>query len=418
MNIYAAIILITLLFQFIMNLIADFLNLKTMSAKIPEEFSDLYDEEKYKKSQEYTIEKTKFGFLVQSASLGALLLFWFLGGFNFVDLSVRSLGFSEIFTGLFFMGTLILANGLLGLPFSIYSTFVIEEKYGFNKTTVKTFISDLIKGILLGIIIGTPVLYLVLWFFINMGNLAWLYVWAAVVTIGLVIQFIAPVWIMPLFNKFKPMEDGDLKSAILNYASKVSFSLRDVFVMDGSKRSSKANAFFTGFGKNKRIALFDTLIEKQSTGELVSVLAHEIGHYKKRHIIKGMIMSFFHTGVLFYIMSFFLSKKELFDAFYMENVSVYAGLIFFTMLFSPVEMILSVVMSIISRKHEYEADAFAVETTGGSNQLISSLKKLSVDHLSNLTPHAFYVFLNYSHPPVLMRIDAMKRISQGGISKN
>ncbi|MDH4263800.1 MAG: M48 family metallopeptidase [Spirochaetia bacterium] len=409
MNLFAWIIFLTMLFQYIMNLIADILNLKSMSVNIPPDFKGYYDKEKYETSQKYTHEKTRFGFIVNTFDLVIILVFWFLGGFNELDLMVRDFGFSSIITGIIYMAILIFANGLLNLPFKLYSTFVIEEKYGFNKTTFQTFTMDIIKGLLLGAVIGTPIMYLILWFFENTGAYSWAYIWVMVVFISIVLQFIAPVWIMPLFNKFKPMEDGELKTAIMAYAKSVSFALKDVFIMDGSKRSSKANAFFTGFGKNKRVALFDTLIEKQDTNELVSILAHEVGHYKKKHIIKGMITSIFHTGVLLFLMSFFLHDINLFSAFYMENTSIYAGLIFFMMLFSPLEMVVSMVMSIFSRKHEYEADRYAVDTVKTPDHLISALKKLSVDHLSNLTPHPFYVFLNYSHPPVLARINAMRK---------
>jgi len=410
MNLFAAIILFTLLFQYLLNVVSEVLNLRSMSVEIPAEFAGYYHGEKYETSQRYTREKTRFGFIVQTFDLAVILAFWFVGGFNAVDLWVRSFGYGSIVTGIAYIGALIFLNGLISLPFKIYGTFVIEEKYGFNKTTAKTFVLDIVKGVLLGAVIGTPVLYLILWFFENAGAGAWLYIWLSVVAISVVLQFVAPVWIMPLFNKFQPMQDGALKTAIMDYAKSVSFALKDVFVMDGSKRSSKANAFFTGFGKNKRVALFDTLIEKQEVPELVSVLAHEVGHYKKKHILKGMISGMVHTGILFYLMSFFLAEPGLFSAFFMDNISVYAGLIFFMMLVSPIEMIVSMVMGIFSRRHEYEADRYAALTLKTPEHLISSLKKLSVDHLSNLTPHPFYVFLNYSHPPVLARIRAMRNI--------
>ncbi|MDH4199167.1 MAG: M48 family metallopeptidase [Spirochaetia bacterium] len=412
MNMFAWIILVTLLFQYALNLVSDILNLKAMSEKIPDEFRGFYDSQEYEKSQRYTREKTRFGFVTHTFDLALILGFWFLGGFNDVDGIVRNAGYSPIITGIIYIGALVILNALVSLPFQIYSTFVIEEKYGFNRTTVKTYVSDLLKGLALAVIIGVPLLYMILWFFENTGSYSWLYIWVGITLISLLLQFIAPVWIMPLFNKFKPMEDGELKSAIMKYAKKVSFALKDVFVMDGSKRSSKANAFFTGFGKNKRVALFDTLIEKQSTDELVSVLAHEVGHYKKKHIVKGMITSVLHTGVLFYLMGGFIENRDLFDAFFMEHTSIYASLIFFTMLFSPVEMILSMVMAVFSRKHEYEADRYAAETIQKPDHLISSLKKLSVDHLSNLTPHPLYVFLHYSHPPILSRVNALRSIGE------
>jgi STE24 endopeptidase len=306
---------------------------------------------------------------------------------------------------------LIILRGIISLPFSIYATFVIEARFGFNKTTVRTFILDIVKAVLLGIILGGPLLAGVLYFFQYAGPLAWLYCWLVVTVFSLVIQFIAPTWIMPLFNKFTPLEQGELREAIMTYAQNVHYSLLDIFVMDGSKRSTKSNAFFTGFGKNKRIALFDTLIQKHTTTELVTVLAHEIGHYKKRHIIQSMLIGILHTGLIFYLLSIFLSHEGLFAAFYMQNMSVYAGLIFFGMLYAPLEMTLSIFLNIFSRRNEMQADRFAVETTGQGQSLISALKKLSADNLSNLTPHPLYVFLNYSHPPVLERIRRLSKLS-------
>ncbi len=409
MNIYAVIILATIIFGFILDLIADVLNLKALRKDLPKEFEGVYDAGQYAKSQEYTKVNTRFGFLTGSVSLIVTLVFWFAGGFNYLDEIARGWNLSSIWTGLLYIGILMLVKSLLSIPFSVYSTFVIEERFGFNKTTPRTFILDIVKGLALAIVIGGPLLAGVLAFFQYAGNLAWLYCWIVTVVFLLFIQLIAPTWIMPLFNKFTPLEDGDLRESILSYANKVKFSLQNVFVMDGSRRSSKSNAFFTGFGKRKRIALFDTLIKKHTTLELVAVLAHEIGHYKKKHIIKGMVISFLHTGVMFYLLSIFLSHQGLFDAFYMDQMSIYAGLIFFGMLFSPIEMILSIFMQIFSRKNEFEADRFAAETTEDSESMVSALKKLSVDNLSNLTPHPFYVFLNYSHPPVLKRIEAIEK---------
>ena len=404
MNAYAIIILATLLFGFFLDIITNLYNLRALRSELPEEFSDVYDAEKYSRSQEYTRVRTRFGFLTGTMGLVITLIFWFSGGFNFLDQFIRSWHLHIIWTGLIYIGIILLARFIFGLPFSVYSTFVIEEKFGFNKTTPSVFITDILKGMLLAILLGGPLLAGLLYFFNTFGDTAWLYCWAATVLFTLFVQFIAPTWIMPLFNKFTPLEDGELRSAIESYTDKVHYPLRGLYVMDGSKRSAKSNAFFTGFGKNKRIALFDTLVNKHTVPELVAVLAHEIGHYKKKHIIKGMIISIVHMGVLFYLLSIFLSHKGLFDAFYMEQMGVYTGLIFFGMLYAPVEMILSILMQIFSRKNEYEADQFALETTGDAPSFISALKKLSADNLSNLTPHPLYVFLNYSHPPVLQRI--------------
>ena len=410
MNLYAIIILVALLGNYILELISDLLNLKALDPNLPEEFSEVYDQDNYQKSQDYTRVKTNFGFVVGIINLSILLVFWLAGGFNQLDLLVRGWGFGAIATGLTYLGILLLAKTLISLPFKIYSTFVVEERFGFNKTTTATLIADLFKGLLLTVILGGPLLGGVLYIFEKGGNGAWFYCWIVVTAFILIVQFIAPTWIMPLFNKFTPLDEGELKKSIFNFADSVDFSLENVFVMDGSKRSSKSNAFFTGFGKNKRIALFDTLIEKQSVKELVAILAHEIGHYKKRHILQGMIISIIHTGVMLYLLSIFFSHQGLFEAFYMENMSVYAGLIFFGMLFTPIELVLSLLMHILSRHNEYEADRFAVDNTSNSHDMISALKKLSVHNLSNLTPHPFSVFLHYSHPPLLERIQAIKEI--------
>ena len=408
MNIYAIIILATLLVDTLLDIISNKLNLSSLSKELPGEFEGVYDSDTYARSQEYTKVRTKFGFITGAFDLVILLVFWFSGGFNVLDQMVRSWGFGELITGLIFISILMVAKSIISLPFSIYSTFVIEERFGFNKTTPKTFVLDLVKGLLLGAIIGLPLLAGILAFFMYTGSLAWLYAWGAVTVFTLVMQYVAPTWIMPLFNKFTPLEEGELRTSIEAYTARVDFPLQGLFVIDGSKRSSKSNAFFTGFGKNKRVALYDTLIENHTIPELVAVLAHEIGHYKKKHIIKGMVISILHTGVLFFLLSVFLNAEGLFDAFYMQEMSVYTGLIFFGMLYSPIEMILSVFMQMSSRKHEYEADAYAAETTGQPGDMISTLKKLSKDNLSNLTPHPFYVFLNYSHPPVLQRIKAIQ----------
>ncbi len=413
MNIYAVIILATLILSFVIDLVTEILNLKALKPELPEEFKGVYDADAYRKSQEYTRVHTKFGFVSSTFGLAVTLIFWFAGGFHYLDQIVRGWHLHPILTGIFYIGILVFARGLLSLPFSIYGTFVIEERFGFNKTTPKTFVLDLLKGLLLGILLGAPVLAGVLAFFEYAGDLAWVYCWIATTVFTLFVQFIAPTWIMPLFNKFTPLEEGELRDAIFDYAEKVKFSLKNVFVMDGSKRSTKSNAFFTGFGKNKRIALFDTLIEKHTVPELVAVLAHEIGHYKQKHIIQSMVISILHAGVMFYLLSIFLGHKGLFEAFYMEQMSTYAGLIFFGMLYSPIELILSVFMQIFSRKNEYEADRFAAKTTKDPESMISALKKLSLHNLSNLTPHPLYVFLNYSHPPMLQRIRALRNLRFG-----
>ena len=405
MNIFALIILTAIIAEFAIEFIADKLNLSMINDNIPESFKDIYDRDSYKKSQNYLKVNTRFDWL--TSSFGTLLIigFWFLKGFPALDKFLSSFGLGPIATGVLFMGSLIFANSLLSLPFSLYKTFVIEEKFGFNKTTVKTYITDMIKSAVLGTLIGAPLLAGILAFFQYAGSLAWLYCWITVVLSLILLQYLIPVWIMPLFNKFEPIEDGELKEAILNYAASINFSLKNVFKMDGSKRSAKSNAFFTGFGRNKRIVLFDTLINQHTTSELVAVLAHEMGHFKKKHIIKTMVAGILQAGFVFYILSVCLSSKGLFEAFYMDTTPIYAGLIFFSMLFAPISFFTGLIMQMYSRKNEFEADTFAAETTNNPEAMTNALKKLYVSNLGNLHPHPFYVFLNYSHPPVIERIN-------------
>jgi STE24 endopeptidase len=411
MNIYATVILATIIIGYLLSIITEILNLRALSAELPDEFDGVYDADAYRKSQEYTRTTTRFGFATETFGVILTLAFWFSGGFHYLDTVVRVWQLHPIWTGLIYIGILTMGRSILALPFSIYSTFVIEEKFGFNKTTPFTFLTDLLKGLLLSIVLGGPLLAGVLAFFEFAGEWAWIYCWLATTAFTLFVQFIAPTWIMPLFNKFTPLEEGELRDAIMKYAASVKFSIQNLFVMDGSKRSTKSNAFFTGFGKNKRIALFDTLIEKHTVAELVAVLAHEIGHYKKHHILQQMVISILHAGVLFYLLSIFVSHRALFDAFFVAEVSVYTGLIFFGMLYSPIELLLSIFMQVFSRKNEYEADHYAAKTTNDSESMIAALKKLSVHNLSNLTPHPLYVFLNYSHPPVLQRIRALRALN-------
>ena len=301
MNLYAWIILSALLFEFALNLLADILNLKTLNSDLPGEFTGYYDEATYRKSQQYTRATTKFGIVTATLDLGVMLIFWFCGGFNALDTLTRAWHLGPTGTGLAYIGTLLLLLSIFNLPFNIYKTFVIEERFGFNKTTPRTFILDMVKGLGLTLVLGGPLLAIVLAFFQNTGHSAWLYCWIIATVFILFIQFIAPTWIMPLFNKFQPLEEGALKERIMTYAGSVRFPIGGIFVMDGSKRSSKSNAFFTGFGKNKRIVLFDTLIEKHTIEELLTILAHEIGHYKKKHILKMTAISIMHQGVIFFL---------------------------------------------------------------------------------------------------------------------
>lgn len=408
MSKYLILILGIILFKYGLNLVVEILNLKYVNQQLPDEFKGYYDAEKYKKSQVYLKEKTNFGLIEDTVSTVITVGFILFGGFNLVDGFARSFGYGGIISGLIFLGILMLASQIINIPFSIYHTFVLEQKYGFNKTTIKTFIADIIKGVLLGAIIGGLAFAGILWFFEKTGIWAWMYCWIALTVFQLFLMFIAPVVIMPLFNKFIPLEDGPLKQTLEKYAKTQDFKMQGVFTMDGSKRSTKSNAFFTGFGKFRRIALFDTLIAKHTTDELVSVLAHEIGHYKKKHILKSILISISTTGLMFFVLSFFLNNPGVFAAFKMEQTSIYASLVFFGFVYAPINMLFSIFGSMLSRKHEYEADRFAVETFNKPDAFIDALKKLTVDNLSNLMPHPAKVFLSYSHPPVLLRIKAIR----------
>ncbi|OGN98090.1 MAG: peptidase M48 [Chloroflexi bacterium RBG_13_51_36] len=409
MNIFFFVILFALLLEYAIEVAASLLNLRSLKSELPPGLEGVYQPEEYRKSQEYIRTNTRFDFITSTFSLAVLLAFWFAGGFNYLDQIVRPWGFTPVLSGLFYIGILLMGYSILTLPFSIYHTFVIEERFGFNRTTRRTFLMDRIKGLGLAALIGAALLSGVLALFQYVGYYAWIYCWIAVTVFSLILEYVAPTWIMPLFNKFTPLEPGELKEAILNCASSVDFPVKNVFVIDGSRRSSKSNAFFTGFGRNKRIALYDTLIEKHTVPELTAALAHEIGHHKKKHILQGTIINIVHFGVLFFILSIFLGSPGLYDAFYMEQQSVYAGILFFGLLYTPLEMILSVAMNALSRKNEYEADRFAAQTIELPQQLTEALKKLYAGNLSNLTPHPFYVFLNCSHPPLLQRIRAILR---------
>lgn len=409
LNIYAVVILAALFLEYILGLISSQLNLRSLSERPPQELEGLYDEDAYRKSQQYTRDSTRLGRVSSTFSLLALLIFWFAGGFNWVDLWVRSLGWGEMLGGIAYIGVLALASSAASLPFSIYNTFVLEERYGFNKTTAGVFVADLLKGLGLAVVLGGALLTAVLAFFHYAGQAAWLYCWTAATGWIFFIQFIAPTWIMPLFNKFEPLAEGELRDSLMEYAKKVGFPLQNVYVLDGSRRSSRANAFFMGLGRSKRVALYDTLIEQQSVPEMVAVLAHEIGHYKKHHVAQGILISIVHTGVLFWLLSIFISHSGLFAAFGMQHQSIYAGLLFFGLLFSPIELLLSIVLQVFSRRNEHEADRFACRTSSAEH-LVSGLKKLARENLDNLTPHPLHVLLHYSHPPLLKRIQHIRQL--------
>ncbi len=408
MNGLGLLILTALVVNTALSLLADILNLTSLSPVLPKAFDGWYEPSEYARSQSYLRVNTRFGWVVSLFDLSVLLIFWFGGGFAWLDEWVRGFGYATLPSGLFYIGVLVALKTVLDLPFGLFATFVIEARFGFNKTTWQTWLLDKLKALLLGLLIGVPLLTVVLLFFMHAGGNAWWYCWLVTVGVMLLMHYVAPTWIMPLFNRFNPLPEGELRTAITTYAESIGFRLDNIFVMDGSKRSSKANAFFTGFGKYRRIVLYDTLIEKHSVGELVAVLAHEMGHFKQRHILKMMLIGIAQAGVMFYVLSLFISYPGLFHAFYVQDVSVYVGLVLFGLLYAPLDMVMGIIVQQLSRRHEYEADRFAVDT--GPNRgraLATALKRLSVDSLANLQPHPFFVFLNYSHPPVLERIRAI-----------
>ena len=354
-NPYLLFILFVLLLGYVLELSVALLNLRCLSPELPAEFKDVFDPQEYARSQEYTRATTRFSLVQSSCSLILTLGFILAGGFNLVDVVARGPGWGSIATGLLFAGLLGLLSVLVHLPFSIYSTFVLEERFGFNTTTWKTFLLDQFKGILLAVLLGGPLLAAILWFFEASGPMAWLYCWLAAVIFVLVVQFLAPVVIMPFFNKFIPLEEGSLKAAINRYAQDQQFALQGIYTMDGSKRSNRANAFFTGFGRFRRIVFFDTLIDKLQESELLAVLAHEMGHYKLRHIPAMMVLSIAQMGLMFFILSLFLGNQGLFAAFGMERVSVYGSLVFFGFLYSPISLLLGIGLNIFSRRNEFQA---------------------------------------------------------------
>ena len=408
MDIYFFIIIGVIVFEYLLSFSVRTLNIRALSSKLPEEFKDVYDNEKYIKSQDYTKTNAKYSYLTSTFSLGLGLWFILSGFYNSLDLYARGFGFNEIITGILFFGILFMINDILGLPLSIYKTFVIEEKYGFNKTTYKTFITDKIKQYFLLVLIGFPFLYLVLLFFDIFRENAWLVVWLLMASFMVLIQPLFNNFIAPMFNKFTPLEEGPLLEKIKKYLEKVDFPVKKLEVVDGSRRSGHSNAYFSGFGKNKRIALFDTLIEQMDDDEIVAIVAHEVGHYKLKHIQTGMISGIIQTGIMLFALSLFVNNENLFNVFQVENVSVYASLVFFSMLYAPISIISGVVSMIISRRNEFSADSYSAKTANLPESLISGLKKLSSENLSNLTPHWLNVFLNYSHPPVLDRVNALK----------
>lgn len=401
-------IVIFLLCQYGLQTLANFLNIRAIKDEVPNEFKDIYNQNKYKESQDYLKTNTRYSLVNATVNLFTLLSAFYLNAFNQLDLVLRSLGYSNLITGILFLGAIVLILQVINLPFGWYKTFVIEQKYGFNTSTQALWVKDQFKNLILSILFGGPLIAIILWFFEFSGPNAWLYIWGTVVAFQLLLLFIFPTYIMPLFNKFEPMEENELKKLIVDYAKRYEFPVKDIYVMDGSKRSKKSNAFFAGFGKSRRVVFFDTLIQNHQNDELLGIFAHEVGHYKHKHIFKQIAFSFLSLGLTFYLLDLIMLNPSLMAAFSMDHNSIYASLLFFTFVMIPLSFTTSLISTILSRKFEFEADAYAVNTTGKKDPMINALKKLSVDNLSNLTPHPLKVFLEYSHPPLLKRIQAIR----------
>jgi STE24 endopeptidase len=408
MNIFFILIVTIVVLDFIVDKYLDYLNLKNWSPELPKEAEGIYDAEKYRKSMEYYKVNHRFGLLTSSLSFVLVLFMLFAGGFGWLDSYVRTITTHSVWSALLFFGILGIASDIIATPFSVYHTFVIEERFGFNKTTVKTYILDKLKAYLLGAIIGGGLLALIVLIYQKTGSNFWWLAWFVMAAFMMFATMFYASIILPLFNKLTPLPEGELRTAIENYCRKVNFRLTNLFVMDGSKRSSKANAFFSGLGPKKKIVLFDTLIEKHTTDELVAVLAHEIGHYKKKHTRTGLLLGLAQSGMMLFILSLFLGNVELAKAMGAEQSSFQVNILAFGILYSPLSEILGILSNILSRKHEYEADHYARSTYNGSS-LAAALKKLSVDNLSNLKPHPAYVFVHYSHPTLLQRLKALSQ---------
>lgn len=415
MNKPMLIVILLLVGMAALDLVIELLNLRSWAATLPVEFRGYYDGERYSIAQKYLADRTVLALVKEITMVALMTIMIISGGFNFIDHAqgvigntARGLWSGQVGRGLVFAGILFLLLFLINLPFDIYDTFVIEEKYGFNRTTARTFWLDAVKILLLNGLLGAIVLAAIIWLFEKAGALAWIYCWLAVSLFQVLIIYIAPVLIMPLFNRFSPLAEGKLKTEIEQLAHKENFQIKGIYTIDGSKRSSKANAALTGFGRFKRVMLYDTLLKQLDENEIIAVLAHEIGHYKHKHIVKGLLLSFFVSAVVFYVFSRLINQPFLFKAFGAQNVSIYAGLIYFFILIIPVQRFGSMFSGWISRTFEYTADRYAAAASDNPEALISALKKISADSMVNLQPHPVKVFFDYSHPPVLDRIQALR----------
>ncbi|MBT4814018.1 MAG: M48 family metallopeptidase [Cryomorphaceae bacterium] len=416
-EVWFLIIIALVIFNYLFSNILDYLNHKNWKDEIPKELKDFYDKKKYKQAKLYALSKNKIGLLSSTISFLLVVSLLVFNGYGYIDQLVNSFNLNlflpfEInnsFTnsGVFFL-ILFILNLIISIPFSYYNTFVIEENFGFNKTTKSTFFFDIIKSSILSILIGGFLLFLALYLYDSLNDGFWLYLWIGLSLLMVLINMFYADLIVPIFNKLTPLENGDLRKKIENYSKEVGYLLKNIYVIDGSKRSTKANAFFSGLGPRKTIALYDTLIEKHTENELVAVLAHEVGHFKKKHVFSGLLMSVIQIGVMAFFFELCLKLPEISLALGGSGVSFHLGLIGFSIIFSPISMMSGILMNYISRKNEFEADSYAKETYNGDD-LSLALKKLSVDSLSNIYPHPLYVFFHYSHPPLIKRLRALNK---------
>jgi len=405
-NLYFVIIVTFLFLSIIISLTSEMLNLSSLGKPIPSNLKDLYDSEEYEKSQNYTKSKTRLKITKDITSFSFLLAIIYFEGFATL-FEISQISGNESLNALCFLGLFMVLSEVVEIPFSIYSTFMIESKFGFNKTSVKTYVLDKIKSYLLTSILGGIFFLAIVKFFNLYQDKAWIVGSGFGILLSITLLYIAPKFILPIFNKFTPLEDEELKSKLLAVAKKANFDIEDIFVIDGSRRSTKANAFFSGFGKNKRIGLYDTLVEKYSADEICAILAHEIGHHKKKHIIKSFALQFLYIVLLLWMTNQFIFEIELYRAFGINEISTYVGILLTSLLLTPMSILIDPIKTYFSRKNEYEADRFAVNIMESSESLIQGLMKLNKDNLTNLTPHPIYVALNYSHPPLDNRIKSL-----------
>ena len=405
------IIVVFLCLDFVLERVLESLNSKHMSPVLPDSLKGIYEEKEYSRFQYYKRENGRLDSWSSGVGFVVMIVFLVAGGFGWYNSWVVSLTDSVVWQTILFVVGLSVVSSVLDIPFDYYATFRIEEKYGFNKTTRRVYWLDTVKELFLSLVLGGVLLALVVWFYTWAGTYFWLYAWGAVTLFSVFMAMFYSQLIVPLFNKQTPLQEGSLRDKIQAFAGKVGFKLDNIYVIDGSKRSTKANAYFTGLGPKKRVVLYDTLIDELTEEEIVAVLAHEVGHYKKRHTLRSMVVSVIQMGVLFWLFSLCVNNVALSEALGGDRAYFQMGLIAFAILYSPVNLILGVGMNVWSRNNEYEADAFAARYYEG-DYLVSGLKKISVKSLSNLTPHPLYEYIYYSHPSLLKRIDAVKRIHE------